>query len=147
MFACRNDQRPDDQFFDMAEQFPGGRFDMRGVEGEPFASDIPHDFSLRLRSGSDGLAFERSAQTGSLPRFDSREFEYNGPTIKKQEAGPARYSQEKPEAAGTARPTRPTRFFSERKVQMLRAILTAALLCASTAAFSQALTAEQRSAC
>ncbi len=30
---------------------------------------------------------------------------------------------------------------------MLRAILTGALLCASTAAFSQELTAEQRSAC
>jgi hypothetical protein len=36
---------------------------------------------------------------------------------------------------------------SERKVQMLRSVLIAALLCASEAAFSQELTAEQRSAC
>jgi hypothetical protein len=33
------------------------------------------------------------------------------------------------------------------EAKMLRAILTAALLCASQAAFSQELTAEQRSAC
>jgi Cysteine rich repeat len=36
---------------------------------------------------------------------------------------------------------------SERKVQMLRAVLIAVLLCASETAFSQELTAEQRSAC
>jgi hypothetical protein len=35
----------------------------------------------------------------------------------------------------------------ERKLQMQRVILVAALLCASQAAFSQELTAEQRSAC
>jgi hypothetical protein len=71
--------------------------------------------------------------------------EFHGFATKKQEPGLADSSKEVPydeKFPATYHPLKPG-----KEIIMLRAILIAGLLCASQAAFSQELTAEQRSAC
>src|ERR1700738_4683959 len=89
MRARRDDQRPDDHFFDVTEYFLGSLFDMLCVKPKPPASDI-HRFSLRLRPAPDGLApvaWLKQRFSGFRYRaFQYREFQYNGSALKPQES-------------------------------------------------------------
>jgi hypothetical protein len=77
--------------------------------------------------------------------FQYREFQYTGSAIKPQESQSPDFSKEVRRNGVT--PATHDQLKIGKEVQMLRAVLIAALLCASEAAFSQELTAEQRSAC
>src|SRR5713101_2382334 len=80
MRSRRDDQRSNDQLFDMTEYFLGGLLDMLGVERKPSAFDILHDFSFFGRHRTDWP--DRIAQTATF-----RKFQYNGSAIKKQGSG------------------------------------------------------------
>jgi hypothetical protein len=58
----RDDQRPDNHFFDVTEYFLGSLLDMLGVERKPPGSDI-HGFSLMAAAGIGRIGSGRMAQT------------------------------------------------------------------------------------
>src|SRR3984893_1192098 len=72
MRARRDDQRPDDHFFNVTEYFLGSLLDMLGVERKPSGSDI-HGFSLMAAAGIGRIGSGRMGQTAifrfSIPAF------------------------------------------------------------------------------
>ena len=108
---------------------------MLGVECEPPVSEIRHDIPLRLRSARTDRPRSHRPNRG----FES--FNTTSPRSRSKQADRPIFSKRSERAATYDQPT-PGK---ERK--MLRVILVATLLCASRTAFSQELTAEQRSAC
>src|SRR5450432_1527261 len=93
----RDDQRPDDHFFDVTEYFLGSLLDMLCVEPKPPASDI-HDFSLWLRPASGRLApvarLKQRFYGFRYQAFQYREFQYTGSAIKPQQRESPDFSKE-----------------------------------------------------
>jgi hypothetical protein len=102
MGSRRDDQRPDNHFFDVTEYFLGSLLDMLGVERKPPGSDI-HGFSLWLRPASGGsapVAWLKHRFSGFRYRafqyreFQYREFQYTGSAIQPQESQSPDFSKE-----------------------------------------------------
>src|SRR5258708_116226 len=68
MGSRRYDQCRHDHPLDIREYFLAGFLDMLTVEGKPLSSDIPHGFSLRQRSASDGLDLS-ACSNNDFPEF------------------------------------------------------------------------------